>query len=87
MSNEKELNMTDLWAQTMTAIKAEITPTDYNAWFSRLHFASVQKGEITLNVPSAFYRDSFEKLYKSLLENSFGLRNALYKSFLIDLCS
>lgn len=68
MSNEKELNMTDLWAQTMTAIKAEITPTDYNAWFSRLHFASVQKGEITLNVPSAFYRDSFEKLYKSLLE-------------------
>lgn len=70
MSETKDLNMTEIWSQTMTLIQSKIPQSDYSAWFGRLHFASEENGKITLHVPSAFYRDKFESLYASMLEEA-----------------
>ncbi len=64
------MNITEIWTRTISEIRGKVSDSDYSSWFSRLRFDSEKNGCVTLNVPSAFFRDGFESKYRSLVEST-----------------
>lgn len=67
---EESLNITEIWTQTISRIRGKVSDSDYSSWFSRLRFDGEKNGCVTLNVPSAFFRDGFESKYRALVEST-----------------
>lgn len=72
MQQNTELNITDLWTQTLSSIRENISQNEYSAWFERLRFSSFEKNKLTLSVPSEFCRDKFESQYRKIIEETVG---------------
>ena len=82
MSEKEELNITELWAETIARIKDSLDETEYASWFSRLHFGSENNGRVLLYVPSMYFKDRFSETYKVLIEKT--LSGLSGRSFTVD---
>lgn len=68
---EKTLDFTEIWETALNTIKTKISEEEFHTWFERIRFSCVDGNEVKLFVPSAFFRDGFErKQYTPLIENA-----------------
>lgn len=56
------------WNEAMNQIRAELSDQEYGMWFNRMEYAGATEAEITVAVPSSFYRDQVRQRYLSLIE-------------------
>lgn len=71
----KDIPMADLmydyeifWKEIISILKHELSEQEFLMWFNNIAYISSSSSEITLAVPSSFYRDQLNKRYLSLLE-------------------
>ena len=60
----------ELWKTTIAQIKNTLPESDYSSWFTRLVYGGEEDGEVTLYVPSIFFKEKFEESFKALIENT-----------------
>lgn len=63
------MDLSAFWNEAIAQIKAEIDEGVFEWWFSHLEFISSTPSEITLSVPSLFYRDKFTKEHLTILQD------------------
>ncbi len=56
------------WKETISLLRNELTEQEYVMWFNNMHYLSSSEAEITLSVPSSFYKDQIVKRYLPLIE-------------------
>jgi chromosomal replication initiator protein len=58
-----------LWQETLKHIHAELSEQEYVMWFKNLTYNKSDENNITLAVPSSFYRDQIIQRYQSNIED------------------
>ncbi|MBN1697196.1 MAG: chromosomal replication initiator protein DnaA [Spirochaetales bacterium] len=58
----------DYWNEVMTLMNEEITEQESLLWFKNLDYDSSQENQITLSVPSSFYKDQISQRYLKRIE-------------------
>ena len=56
------------WKETMNQIKNELSEQEFAMWFN-LEYLEAAEHEITIAVPSSFYRDQVKQRYQNYIEN------------------
>ncbi len=56
------------WKETISILRNELTEQEYVMWFNNMHYLSSSEAEITLSVPSSFYKDQIVKRYLPQIE-------------------
>lgn len=59
-----------VWLKSLEEIKSQLGPANFRAWFSQTDAISLNKGKITLSVPSAFYENQLRARYFELIGES-----------------
>jgi len=67
---EETIISQDIWSQALALLKEEVTENEFDTWFSRIHFGSIEGKTVTLYVPSAFFKDRFELTYSEKMEKA-----------------
>ncbi len=57
-----------LWKETMNQIKGELSEQEFTMWFN-LEYIHAAEHEITIAVPSSFYKDQVKQRYQVFIEN------------------
>jgi chromosomal replication initiator protein len=57
------------WKETILLLRKELSEQEFIMWFNNMHYLSSSEAEITLSVPSSFYKDQIIKRYLSLIED------------------
>jgi chromosomal replication initiator protein len=57
------------WKEAMNQIRLELGEQEFSMWFTNLKYTNASENEITIAVPSPFYRDQFMPRYNGLVEN------------------
>lgn len=57
------------WKETISLLKKELSEQEFIMWFNNMHYLSSAEAEITLSVPSSFYKDQIIKRYLPLIED------------------
>lgn len=63
-----EWNFEIFWKEAINQIKNELEEQEYAMWFN-LSYVESSENEITIAVPSSFYRDQVKQRYQSYIEN------------------
>jgi chromosomal replication initiator protein len=56
------------WNETMNQIREELGEEEFNRWFKMVEYLRDTEKEITLGVPSGFYRDQVKSRYQTKIE-------------------
>ncbi len=56
------------WKEALNQISRDISEQEYMMWLKNIEYDSAGEAQITLSVPSAFYRDQVKQRYQSLIE-------------------
>ena len=64
------MNLHDFWTESLSQLKSSMDEGEFSFVFSSLQFESSSGNQITLSVPSAFFRDQLKGKYLGLLEQS-----------------
>ncbi len=56
------------WKEALNQISRDISEQEYMMWLKNIEYDSSGETQITLSVPSAFYRDQVKQRYQSLIE-------------------
>jgi chromosomal replication initiator protein len=63
-----EWNYEIFWKETMNQIKSELNEQEFTMWFN-LEYLSAAEHEISLGVPSSFYKDQVKQRYQAYIED------------------
>ncbi len=66
----KSLVVDKQWAKVLDKIKNQVNTPNFRTWFAKSSINSLEKGELTINVPSAFIKDYLTKHYLELLQTA-----------------
>ena len=61
----------EIWEQTLQALRGEIDEESYGAWLAPVRFERYGGGELTLGVPSVFFRNWLASNYQEQIETCF----------------
>ena len=64
------LNKEDVWVKCLAYIKDRIQETAYETWFAEVIVSSINKEEITLQVPNKFHYEWLESKYRTLIDEA-----------------
>ncbi len=56
------------WNEAMDQIRAELSDQEYAMWFNRMEYMGATESEISVTVPSSFYRDQVKQRYLPAIE-------------------
>ncbi len=56
------------WKEAMNHIRSDISEQEFVMWFNNIDYAGAKESEITLTVPSSFYRDQVKQRYLPRIE-------------------
>jgi chromosomal replication initiator protein len=73
------------WKETISLLRKELSDQEYVMWFNNMNYLSAAEAEITLSVPSSFYKDQIIKRYLPIIEEKLATLsgNAIKISFKI----
>ena len=57
------------WHEAMKQLQDELSEQEYSMWFNRMEYASSGKEQITVKVPSSFYRDQVKQRYLATIQD------------------
>ena len=57
------------WKEVIAQVQHEISEQEYIMWFNNMEYETSSESEITVAVPSSFYRDQVKQRYLSLIES------------------
>jgi chromosomal replication initiator protein len=63
----EQVDIKQLWDDTLVNIELSITPANFKTWFRDTHIVSLEDGVVTLGVPSVFVRDWISDKFQSLI--------------------
>lgn len=63
-------NIHEIWDQTLSVIKTELTEVSYNTWLKTIKPISIDNNTINLSVPNDFNKEILENRYMSLIANA-----------------
>lgn len=63
-------NIHEIWGQTLSLIKTELTEVSFNTWLKTIKPLSIDNNKIILSVPNDFNKEILENRYMSLIENA-----------------
>ena len=64
------LNKEDVWVKCLAYIKDRIQETAYETWFAEVIASSINKEDITLQVPNKFHYEWLESKYRTLIDEA-----------------
>ena len=67
---DEKLNKEEIWDRCLSYIKNRIQETAFQTWFDDVKVSSVNKEEITLQVPNKFHYEWLESKYRTLIDES-----------------
>jgi len=59
-----------IWLETQRQLRATVSERDFDTWIRPLRATAWESGELTLEVPSGFYRDWLKRDYLADLERA-----------------
>jgi chromosomal replication initiator protein len=68
--NTKNWDYSVFWKEAVKHIRAELSEQEFEMWFKNVGLADSGKEEITLAVPSSFYRDQLKQRYMPLIRDT-----------------
>jgi len=57
------------WHEAMKQLQDELSEQEYSMWFNRMEYTSSGKEQITVKVPSSFYRDQVKQRYLATIQD------------------
>lgn len=63
-------NIHEIWNQTLSLIKTELTEVSFNTWLKTIKPLSIDHNKIILSVPNDFNKEILENRYMSLIANA-----------------
>lgn len=63
-------NIHEIWDQTLSLIKTELTEVSFNTWLKTIKPLSIDNNKIILSVPNDFNKEILENRYMSLIANA-----------------
>jgi chromosomal replication initiator protein len=57
------------WQESMHRLRSELGEQDFSIWLNKLEYAGGTEKNITIAVPSSFYRDEVKKRYQNAIES------------------
>lgn len=72
------------WKEAMTQIQSELEEQEFAMWFN-LEYHSSTETEITITVPSSFYRDQVKQRYQSYIEEKLQELTGKHLKLLIEI--
>ncbi len=63
-------NIHEIWDQTLSLIKTELTEVSFNTWLKTIKPLSIDNNTINLSVPNDFNKEILENRYMSLIANA-----------------
>lgn len=63
-------NIHEIWNQTLSLIKTELTEVSFNTWLKTIKPLSIDNNKIILSVPNDFNKEILENRYMSLIANA-----------------
>jgi len=87
MSTVQTINRADpheLWEYVLSQVELSISPANFKTWFRSSSIVRIEDGIVYIGIPSAFYRDWYQKKYNTLLlkilrDVSYEYRNIEYQ--------
>ncbi len=78
----------EYWEKFLTLVKEELSGQAYQTWFESINMLSLDKGEITIEVPNRFHYEWLDSKYsvliKHCLKEAFGQKINVKYSVIID---
>jgi chromosomal replication initiator protein len=73
----------ELWEQVLTQVELSVSAANFNTWFRDSAIVKIEDGVVSIGVPSAFYRDWYQKKFHTLIlkiirDISYEYRNVEY---------
>jgi chromosomal replication initiator protein len=56
------------WQESIHQLRSELGEQDFSIWLNKLEYAGGTEKNITIAVPSSFYRDEVKKRYQNAIE-------------------
>ncbi|MFW6249933.1 MAG: chromosomal replication initiator protein DnaA, partial [Alkalispirochaetaceae bacterium] len=57
------------WEETIKQIRQEVSEQEYSMWFNQIQYSRSEERQITVTVPSSFYRDQVKQRYLGMIED------------------
>ena len=67
---DEKLNKEEIWGKCLSYIKDRIQETAFQTWFDGVSVSSINKEDITLQVPNKFHYEWLESKYRTLIDES-----------------
>lgn len=64
--------MQDLWPKVLEELKRQVSPQQFQTWFSKVHLLGAEDDSVDIQVPNTLYKEWLSKSYKGLLEDAFS---------------
>jgi chromosomal replication initiator protein len=64
-----EWDYKECWEEAIHQLKSEISEQEYVMWFKNIEYDESKESQITLIVPSSFYKDQISQRYQSKISN------------------